>query len=55
MSRTKRIKSICAVCHQAFEIGDNDKVFFDCGDKTRTVCLPCQKKIEKVYGVKIRE
>jgi len=51
MSRTtKRIKSICAVCHEAFEIGDNDKVFFDCGDITRTVCLPCQKKIKKTIN-----
>jgi len=41
-----RIKSLCAVCKQTFEIGDNDKVFVDLGDKTVTVCIPCQNKIK---------
>jgi len=45
MQQTKRIKSICAVCKQTIEIGDNDKVFVDLGNKTVTVCLSCQNKI----------
>jgi len=48
MTTKARIKSICAVCHEAFEIGDNDKVFFEIGGKTRTVCLPCQNKIRNL-------
>jgi len=50
MTTKARIRSICAVCHQAFEIADNDKVFFDNGNVTRTVCVPCQEKIKKIYG-----
>ena len=51
MSRTtRRIKSVCAVCKKVFEIGDNDKVFFDNGNVTRTVCESCQEKIKKIYG-----
>lgn len=55
MSRvSKGIKSVCAVCHEVFEIKQDDAVFFDNGYKTRTVCLPCQKKLKKLYKTEVK-
>lgn len=48
MQQTKRIKTMCAVHKGIFEVGDNDKVYIDLGNKTVTVCIPCQNKIKNL-------
>lgn len=48
MSKIKRITSVCAVHNGVFDIGDNDKVFFEIKGVTRTVCVPCQNKIRNL-------
>ena len=48
MQQTKRIKTMCAVHKGIFEVGDNDSVFVEVGNKTVTVCLPCQNKIRNL-------